>query len=183
MNPKVSKLAEKNRSDITVRLVSNQETHQIMRVQALQPKALRSGVESVLRIDKGYKTLQQVDLSTFSQMQQEQDLYWNLVFWFKYMQLPYLWMAPYLSHLEGPVDINSGASNNQAPEMVKSFGSVKEMFTYHFDVNLDDEEIGQSFNPQDIEINEDDILQNNQKKALEIKRMKKKRRLENQLKK
>jgi len=80
----------------------------------MQPKALRSGVESTLRICKSYKTLHQIDLSTFSQVQQEQELYWNLIFWFKYIQLPYLWMAPYLQHLEVPKQEVS-ASNEQAP--------------------------------------------------------------------
>ena len=64
------------------------------------------------------------------------------------MQLPYLWMAPYLSHLEGPEGAESGSpSNNQAPKRQKSFSSVKEMFTYHFNVDLDGEEEVAGFNP------------------------------------
>jgi len=52
--------------DILVQLSTSLGVFNIQRVQTLQPKALRSGVESVLRIDKSYKTLQQIDLSALS---------------------------------------------------------------------------------------------------------------------
>jgi len=31
---------------------------------------------------------------------EEESLFWNLVFWFKFANLPYLWMAPYVAHLD-----------------------------------------------------------------------------------
>jgi hypothetical protein len=60
-----SKLPQKT-MDILVQLSTSLGVFNIQRVQTLQPKALRSGVESVLRIDKSYKTLQQIDLSALS---------------------------------------------------------------------------------------------------------------------
>lgn len=97
-------------AQIKVNAATNLGTFEILKVEAMEPIALRGGVQSVLGIDKQYKTLQQLDLSAFSQILEDQQLYWNLVFWFKFTQLPYIWMAPYLHHIvdteapEGPVD-------------------------------------------------------------------------------
>lgn len=84
---------------IVVLLVTELGTFEVTRVNAMHPKALRNGVESLLRVCKNYKTIQQIDLSAFSQDKNNEDYYWNLVFWFKYKSLPYLWMAPFLKHL------------------------------------------------------------------------------------
>jgi hypothetical protein len=66
-------------------------------------------------------------------VKEEQDLYWNLVFWFKYIGLPYLWLAPFIHHFPGPV-VDQSASNEQAaPQKVPDcFTSSIDMFKYHF---------------------------------------------------
>lgn len=98
--------------EIVVYLVTELATFEVTRVNAMHPKAVRSGVETLLRVDKNYKTIQQIDLSSFSQDKNNEDYYWNLIFWFKYKSLPYLWLAPFLKHLG--ININdSAASNNQ----------------------------------------------------------------------
>ena len=107
LNLKSARITEQQNTQVQVQVASNLGTYEVIKVPTMLPKALRSGVESVLRIDKAYKTVQQMDLSSFSQVKEEQELYWNLVFWFKYTQLPYLWLAPYVQHLQGPADILS----------------------------------------------------------------------------
>jgi len=54
----LKKSDEKHKSDVKVTMASSLGTYEIARVHSMQPKALRSGVESVLRICKNYKTLQ-----------------------------------------------------------------------------------------------------------------------------
>jgi len=38
-------------------------------------------------------------------------LFWNLAFWFKYANLPHVWMAPYAGHLDSH-DESSGEDPN-----------------------------------------------------------------------
>lgn len=88
-----------NKSNIHVFFASNLGTYEVTKVHTMHPKALRNGVETILKICKNYKTIQQIDLAAFSQDKHNEDYFWNLVFWFKYQSLPYLWMAPFLNHL------------------------------------------------------------------------------------
>jgi len=81
---------------------------------------MRSEVESLLKVDRFYKTLQQIDLSAFSQAPREIELYWNVVFWFKHINLPYLWLCPYSSHLgewisQVPVDRAPSSQPSRGP--------------------------------------------------------------------
>ena len=87
-------------ADIKVKIGSTLGAYEVQRVKLIHPRSLRRKVETVLYVDKQYKTIQQLDLSAFSQVAEEQKLFWNLVFWFRYAGLPYLWMAPYATHLE-----------------------------------------------------------------------------------
>lgn len=53
-------------TQIKINAASNLGTYEIQRVDAIDPISVRGSVQSVLGIDKQYKTLQQVDLSAFS---------------------------------------------------------------------------------------------------------------------
>lgn len=87
------------RGYIQVLLRGDLGTYEITRVRLQGPKKMRSEVESLLKVDRFYKTLQMIDLSAFSQAQREIELYWNAVFWFSQQDLDYLWLCPYTSHL------------------------------------------------------------------------------------
>jgi hypothetical protein len=56
LNKDKKKGEDKIKSEILVRFASELGTYEITKVKSMQPKALRSGVESVLRICKNYKT-------------------------------------------------------------------------------------------------------------------------------
>ena len=99
-------------AEIQVKVGSTLGAYEVQRVALIHPRNLRSEVEGVLSIDKQYKTIQQLDLSAFSQVPEEQDLFWNLAFWFKYANLPYLWMAPYAAHLDAQ-DARAISANDQ----------------------------------------------------------------------
>ena len=88
-----------NRSNIHVNFSTSLGTYEVTKVQAMHPKVLRNGVESTFKICKNYKSIQQIDLAAFSQDKHSEDYFWNLVFWFKYQGLPFMWMAPFISHL------------------------------------------------------------------------------------
>ena len=49
---------KKSHTKVKIAVSSNQWTYLINKVETLQPKALRSGVEGILRMDKSYKTIQ-----------------------------------------------------------------------------------------------------------------------------
>lgn len=105
-----------NKSNIHVFFASNLGTYEVTKVHTMHPKALRNGVETILKICKNYKTIQQIDLAAFSQDKHNEDYFWNLVFWFKYQSLPYLWMAPFLSHLS-PTEQGSPTRSTMQTEM------------------------------------------------------------------
>ena len=87
------------RGYIQVLLHGDLGTYEITRVRLQGPKKMRSEVESLLKVDRFYKTLQKIDLSAFSQAGREMELYWNAVFWFNQQDLDYMWLCPYTSHL------------------------------------------------------------------------------------
>lgn len=53
-------------TQIKINAASNLGTYEIQRVDAIDPISVRGCIQSVLGIDKQYKTIQQVDLSAFS---------------------------------------------------------------------------------------------------------------------
>jgi hypothetical protein len=63
-------------------------------------------------------------MSAFSQDKNNEDYYWNLIFWFKYKSLPYLWLAPFLKHLGGPDRMTQSQASNQQDF---DFGEEKKM--------------------------------------------------------
>jgi len=54
---KQSNMQSENKMEIKVIAVNQLGVFEITRVKAMQPKALRSGVESTLKMCKSYKTL------------------------------------------------------------------------------------------------------------------------------
>ena len=73
-------------------------------------------------------------------------MYWNLVFWFSFRNLPYMWMAPFMMHLsvpelpvqQMPIVVNKNLEENMSESMQNDVEEIK--VSIDGEMNVDEQE-------------------------------------------
>jgi hypothetical protein len=86
-------------ADIEVVLHSKMVENLVKKVNLMTPNKMRGEIENMLMMGFDLNLIHQIDLAALLQEEDAQSVYWNMIMWFKYLNLPVNWLSPYIDDI------------------------------------------------------------------------------------
>ena len=71
----------------------------VKKVGLMPPNKMRGEIENMLMMGFDLNLIHQIDLAALLKDEDAQPVYWNMIMWFKYLNLPVNWLSPYIDDI------------------------------------------------------------------------------------